>query len=226
MMRAIIKSLLLKAGYQITRIPKEDFGISSEPHVSHRDTIAFFVDTIARDPLNATLHLKYAIEASKKGMAYLAYAELRTAEYLDADLKEVQKLMHAFRAALPNPEYMNHNQWFRLFSLSSEISRRANKSKLSILDVGAGQGELASFIPEGAYCLAEPGINGISGTDLPFPDRSFDYVVSCHVLEHIPAANRKIFLDQLLSKSKQGVILLNPFYVEGIHADDRLKLII
>jgi 2-polyprenyl-3-methyl-5-hydroxy-6-metoxy-1,4-benzoquinol methylase len=57
---------------------------------------------------------------------------------------------------------------------------------IKVLDVGGGHGQLASFLPEASYCLAEPSVNGISGADLPFADRSFDYVVSCHVLEQIP----------------------------------------
>jgi hypothetical protein len=189
----------------------------------------WFVKKISEDPLNANLHLQYALEASKKGMAYLAYAELKTADYLGADRREIESHIKMFRAATPKQEYMNHNQYFRFFSLSSEIISRGNKSsksKLSILDIGGGQGELASFIPECSYCLVEPTINGISGTDLPFPDGSFDYVVSCHVLEHIPMDKRRLFLDQLLSKSLQGVMLLNPFYIEGTYIDERLRLFI
>ena len=69
-------------------------------------------------------------------------------------------------------------------------------------------------------------MNGISGIDLPFPDRSFDYVVSCHVLEHVPVEERGVFLDQLLLKAKRGIILLNPFHVKGTHVEERLKLIL
>src|SRR5262249_9119656 len=71
-----------------------------------------------------------------------------------------------------------------------------------------------------------PTVNGISGTALPFTNHSFDYVVSCHVLEHIPLDKRELFLDQLLSKAKLGVVLLNPFQVDGTYVAERLKLVI
>jgi hypothetical protein len=37
---------------------------------------------------------------------------------------------------------------------------------------------------------------------------------------------RDVFLDQLISKAKRGVILLNPFQVEGTKVDERLRLVI
>lgn len=127
---------------------------------------------------------------------------------------------------MPNLNYMNHNQYYRFTSLADELRERSGKTSISILDVGGGQGQLASFLPDSfTYCLAEPSVNGISGTSLPFPDRGFDYVVSCHVLEHIPVDERREFLDQLLFKSRHGVLLLNPFHVEGSHVFERLKLI-
>jgi len=212
-------------GLQIIRRSKEKTP-RSLPQTSNQARWDGLVETLAKDPLNANLHLQYAIDASNAGWCYLAYAELKTAEYLGADRKQTEKLMNAFRQALPGSTSMNHNQYFRFISLSTEIINRTGRTDLSILDVGGGDGRLASFIPDATYCLAEPGVNGISGTDLPFADHSFDYVVSCHVLEHIPVDRRTLFLDQLLSKAKHGVILLNPFHVEGTHVDERLKLFI
>ena len=92
----------------------------------------------------------------------------KTAEYLGADRREIDKRLDAFKRALPDPLTMNHNQYFRFISLSSEITRRAGGTELSVLDVGGGEGQLAAFIPNASYCLAEPNVNGISGTELPF----------------------------------------------------------
>jgi hypothetical protein len=183
-------------------------------------------ELIARDPLNATLHLQYAAGALRKNKAYLSYAELKTAEYLGAARADVAEGMSLALAAMPKPETMNHNGYFRLTSLASELTARSKEKNFSVLDVGGGEGMLASFIPDASYCLVDSSTNGISGINLPFSDGAFDYVVSCHVLEHIPVGDRNAFLDQLLAKSRLGVILLNPFFIEGTYEKERLQLFI
>ncbi|MDU9049976.1 MAG: class I SAM-dependent methyltransferase [Candidatus Electrothrix sp. Rat3] len=191
-----------------------------------RKPVNKFMRIISKDPLNASLHLQYAVRSFKRGQNYLAFAELKTAEFLGVNDAELLEYKDSILNSMPRNEIMNHNQYFRLKSLASELKDRSKSNHFSVLDVGGGAGVLASFIPEASYCLAEPSVNGISGTDLPFPDRSFDYVVSCHVLEHIPPEQRESFLDQLLAKSKYGLILLNPFYIEGTSVEERLKLVI
>lgn len=225
MIKRLAERMLRTFGVEISRMPRED-PIRPLQRPSNGTAWNDLVDTLAKDPLNASLHLQYAIEAANAGSCYLAYAEIKTAEYLGADRRETGRLLDAFRRALPDPITMNHNQYFRFISLSSEIVNRAGGNDISVLDVGGGDGRLAAFIPNASYCLAEPKVNGISGTELPFPKHSFDYVVSCHVLEHIPSDKRTLFLDQLLSKARRGVILLNPFQVEGTHVEERLKLFI
>lgn len=185
-----------------------------------------YVKNISNDPLNSCLHFEYAVHCLKKKKYYLALAELKTAEFLGANSTEIKKYKDIIISMLPPQETMNHNQFFRFKTLARELLSISSNNDFSVLDVGGGMGELASFIPTANYCLVEPDLNGISGTDLPFNDDTFDYVVSCHVLEHIPIKNRTLFLNQLISKSKYGLILLNPFYIEGSHEKERLELVL
>lgn len=179
-----------------------------------------------QDPMNPKLHCRFAEQCLLLGQTSLAYAELKTALALGMNPKEIYRLESDISSRLPKKEEMDHNQYFRFYTLSSAVRRMSNHNHVSVLDVGGGQGQLAQFIAEASYFLADPTANGISGMDLPFADKSIDYVVACHVLEHIPYSSRDQFLDHLLSKAKSGLILLNPFYDEKTFVDERLKLFI
>lgn len=191
------------------------------------DIVALSRNEISENPRDANLHFQYAKKLSAAEKPFLAYAELKTAMYLGLGQQLTQDDYATFRDEMPDLLEMNHNQWFRLHTLATKLFEKTRDiPRPQILDVGGGEGWLAAFIPDMDYCLVEPDTNGISGTDLPFADKSFDYVVSCHVLEHIPVESREIYLDQLVAKARKGVILLNPFYEEGSLVEDRLKLFI
>jgi SAM-dependent methyltransferase len=116
------------------------------------------------------------------------------------------------------------NRYQRIKRLADYMTGLYADPDLSVLDVGGGDGLLSMFIPDARYVLAEPDVNGISGTALPFPEKSFTVVVACHVLEHIPQSERPTFLDQLCSHAKRHVLLLNPFFDPDGRA--RLELIV
>lgn len=213
-------------GLKLVRIPSQPGNQGTDHRALEKKVMSDTVEAIKASPLDANLHIKLADSALKVGNAFLAHAELKSAKFLGAEANSIAGKLQESRSALPNLITMNHNQHFRLESLATELISRAGRKDVSVLDVGGGNGELSAFLPDSEYCLVEPTVNGLSGTELPFPDEAFDYVVSCHVLEHIPVEQRELFLDQLLSKARYGVVLLNPFHVEGTHVEERLKLFI
>lgn len=185
-----------------------------------------FMSTLSRDPTNAELHFELAEMSFKSGNTALAYAEAKTAQFLGLQKSHIREFMVEVKAGLPELNSISHNEYFRYSTLANEIKQISKDKPASILDVGGGIGQLAQFLPEFAYCLAEPAVNGISGLDLPFKENSFDFVVACHVLEHIPKEEREQFLNQLMSRARKGLVLLNPFKVPGTKVTERLELVI
>lgn len=119
----------------------------------------------------------------------------------------------------------DHNRYYRIKTVANHLLDLFPSSDFSVLDVGGGDGVLALFIPKARYVLAEPSVNGVSGIALPFAEKSFDVTVACHVLEHISEGMREQFLDQLCSKARQYVLLLNPFHDPDGYVDERLTLV-
>lgn len=96
---------------------------------------------------------------------------------------------------------------------------------LKVLDVGGyaqlrrgGEILLArAFLPmHEVYVLDQPAcqlegyIQG-DGRRLQFADQSFDLVISCDAYEHVPAADRQDFWQELLRVTRAGVLLTAPF---------------
>uniref|UniRef100_UPI0010556AB8 class I SAM-dependent methyltransferase n=1 Tax=Vibrio splendidus TaxID=29497 RepID=UPI0010556AB8 len=185
-----------------------------------------FAEKISKSSTNGQCHLDFSIAAHGEGLYYLAYSELKTAEFLGVSDSIISQYKNKFISSIDDPLNMDHNQYYRYMTLKNELINRAGSDEFSVLDVGGGLGQLASFLPNAKYCLVEPTVNGVSGLELPFDDNTFDYVVSCHVLEHIPEADRDTFLDQLLSKAKKGLIILNPFHLDNTSENERLQLFV
>ena len=79
-----------------------------------------------------------------------------------------------------NNEAYSHNTYYRLKTLSEHMTALSGGGQFTVLDIGGGEGDLCLFLPDAAYVLAEPSINGISGQELAFEDKSFDFVVAVH----------------------------------------------
>lgn len=185
-------------------------------------------EALLRDPLDAERHVELARALLADGYARFAVACARGALALGADDGARAVLAAALDAAgWRDPARvlaaLDHNRHFRLRTLATRLRER-HGSAVSVLDVGGGDGELALFLPEARYVLAEPYVTGLSGEALPFAPESFDAVVACHVLEHVPEDARAGFLDGLLACARDTVLLLGPFHVPGARQRELLEL--
>ncbi len=107
---------------------------------------------------------------------------------------------------------LSPDRYQRLKALAGRVEQVVSDPHVRILDVGGGDGSLCLFMPTARYVLAEPTVNGLGGQKTLFSEKSFDVVVACHVLEHIPDAQKENFLEELCSLAKTSVILLGPIY--------------
>jgi SAM-dependent methyltransferase len=220
---------------RIRRVLRGWFPWSSERTAGNvaPERIASIQSALASDPLSARLHRDLAAQFATEGSlvgALRAYAELRTAAALGDRSESLQSLLEERRASfgrsVPAVETLGHNPSFRHRALAEAIVRVTGSAACRVLDVGGGDGGLSCFLPAAEYVLAEPTINGIDGERLPFAERSFDVVCACHVLEHVPAPKRALFLDNLARVSRRHVLLLNPFVVRDSMYPERLELIL
>jgi len=108
---------------------------------------------------------------------------------------------------------------------------------LRVLDVGGvsntRDGQLffpiTRFLPEDETMILDvqdcsaPNYLRVDG-DRPFPlaDGSFDVVVSCDTLEHVPPRSRPMFLDELLRVARRYVVLAAPFDSEDTRLAERI----
>ena len=97
-----------------------------------------------------------------------------------------------------------------------------------ILDAGSREGFLREFLREDAVVNLDreyfDGSSLVLGDvlSLPFPARSFDAVVSLDVLEHVPAARRMDFLDELVRVSAGPVVVSAPFASDAVVTAEKL----
>lgn len=180
------------------------------------------MDAIKADPDNPEAHSALAQAYSRRNRHYAAHAVMRSAATLDATVE------NPFQA-IPAVEHLSldHNKYYRFRTLQRTLQDLAGDlPEWSFLDVGGGDGQLASFLPEAGYFLAEPIANGLDSNSLPFEGESFDFVVCCHVLEHIPKAARDDFLDGLMSHAKKALVLLNPFDMGTSAKEEGMELFV
>jgi 2-polyprenyl-3-methyl-5-hydroxy-6-metoxy-1,4-benzoquinol methylase len=109
---------------------------------------------------------------------------------------------------------------------SAQVSEGAG-FRLRVLDVGGYPGVLRQFADESYFDVSVLDVVPDDGTipqyiqgtgmGLPFEEASFDVVTALDTLEHIPHADRDLFLQELIRVARFGVLLINP--IQSIEAD-------
>lgn len=122
----------------------------------------------------------------------------------------------------------NADEALRYLPISDLILNGELKSP-KILEVGSGVTGITPFIPF-KITGVDVAFNGeiaenltpvcLSGASLPFPDNSYDYVISVDMLEHVPDNERANVVSEILRVAEKRVFLAVPC---GKHAEAQDK---
>lgn len=110
--------------------------------------------------------------------------------------------------------------WPGKFSEHAFLAERLSDLRYeNIIDCG-GTGSFKPFLPGVTLTLANPAVNGMDASELPFESNTFDAAISTHTLEHVAPERRDAFLDEMLRVSRNTVHLIFPLGNENGEIDD------
>lgn len=140
--------------------------------------------------------------------------------------------------SLPPPGHLPFDQYgrYQMMREALDAVRPILGAHLHVLDVGGfyrtgrGQEVLPAqlFLPRDEVVVVDqgpcalPGYMRGDGRNLTFADQSFDFVISCDTLEHVPSADRAAFWSELLRVARYGVLLAAPFASPEVVAAEAL----
>jgi len=113
---------------------------------------------------------------------------------------------------------------------------RGVQGRLSLLDIGTGNGEIAGYLSK-TYDVISVDVTDqrkafdgyrfvqVSGGELPFADRSFDIVVSNHVIEHVADATKHLSEIERVLKDDGLAYLATPNRLWPWEVHNRLPLL-
>ena len=132
----------------------------------------------------------------------------------------------------PGGAWTAFDRYSRYGAIVRALRATLGDGPLRVLDVGDGAGYLSAFdtgveaVSVDLAPTAEPLPGTVrlaaDGTRLPFPDATFDAVVSSDALEHVPPPLREAFLGELARVSCDLVLVAAPFDTPGVAGAEEL----
>ncbi|MBI2902624.1 MAG: class I SAM-dependent methyltransferase [Candidatus Methylomirabilis oxyfera] len=109
-----------------------------------------------------------------------------------------------------DPAVVNIELYQRFKPVADRINALAGEN-LSVLDVGGRDWTFSAFLPRHHLLIADLETTGIDARDLPYQNAAFDVVTSHHLLEHVPAPDRKRVMAELVRVARRRVFVTGPF---------------
>ena len=134
--------------------------------------------------------------------------------------------------AHPDMAWTSFDRYARYAAIDRAVRASLGAGRHRVLDVGDTAGHLHTFDPDldvvgidvqlEAERLPGTPVALADGTRLPFPDGTFDAVVSSDVLEHVAPSGRSAFISELRRVSRDLVVVAAPFDTPGVAGVEEL----
>lgn len=129
--------------------------------------------------------------------------------------------------------YEGYDDLFRYISYSYQVSEAVKLRPSSILEIGIGNGTVTDALRKYGFSVTTCDFDGALNPDVvadirdlsSFGDNSYDLVMACEVLEHIPWSDVPKVLGELRRISKGNVIVSIPQYGFAINLNISLPFI-
>lgn len=116
---------------------------------------------------------------------------------------------------------LGYERYVRLMGIARAVGAGFGGS-YTLLDVGGEDEALQRFVPGAVYAAFDGLIGRDRGTDLP--SASYDAVVAADVLEHVPPADRRAFLAELVRVARRRVVFSFPCAAADPHEQFLLQV--
>jgi ubiquinone/menaquinone biosynthesis C-methylase UbiE len=119
---------------------------------------------------------------------------------------------------MSNHSFYDRAELMRFISYYNQLSSVFTLAPKNVLEIGVGDGVVSTYLKNKKIavttCDISPKLNPDCVADvrkLPFKDNSFDLILICEVLEHIPFKDLDIALAELYRVTKKHVIFSVPY---------------